>query len=135
LSSWSVSSSQVASNNSESCLGAPLSPIPVCKVHGFLTRVHGSCSILFDIDVDWYIVLELILLLFLPRRVYRAHSANASERCTGIFVRLIYFFVVFSLVLEWDVGFCFLFRRFCFPWGVVGIWVLKGTTIFVFLIN
>lgn len=67
LSSWSLSSSQVASNNLESCPGAPLSPIPVCKVHGIFTRVLGSCSILFDIDADWHIVLEFDFASFFPQ--------------------------------------------------------------------
>jgi len=30
----------------------------------FFTRVHGACSILFDIDADWYIVLEFDFCFF-----------------------------------------------------------------------
>lgn len=49
--------------------------------HEYMARVVFRVK---GIDFDWYIALKFAA-FFSPRCIYRTYSANASERCTGIF--------------------------------------------------
>lgn len=60
--------------------------------HEYMARVVFRVK---GIDFDWYIALKFAA-FFSPRCIYRTYSANASERCTGIFY---WTYDIFSLLV------------------------------------